>query len=168
MDLKKWGSEISERVKKYRYGVLILALGILLMVLPIGKKTTQSAATPKETVSTKQDITQELTQMLSAIDGVGKVKVMLSIACGEQIIYQTDQDQSGTENSTTIRTETVIITDADRQQQALISLIKPPQYKGAIIVCQGADHAAVRLAVVEAVMKITGLRSDQIAVVKMK
>jgi len=36
------------------------------------------------------------------------------------------------------------------------------------VVCQGADRAGVRLAVVDAVKSVTGLSSDRITVLKMK
>ena len=64
--------------------------------------------------------------------------------------------------------DTVIITGSDRSQQGLICQQIPPQYLGAVIVCQGADKAAVRLALVEAVSDATGLSTDAITVLKMK
>ena len=39
-------------------------------------------------------------------------------------------------------------------------------YRGALVVCQGGDQAAVRLAVTEAVMALTGLPADRITVVQ--
>ena len=39
---------------------------------------------------------------------------------------------------------------------------------GVVVVCEGADRAAVKLAVTEAVASLTGLGSGKIAVVKMK
>jgi stage III sporulation protein AG len=41
-----------------------------------------------------------------------------------------------------------------------------PAYQGAVIVCQGADNSAVRLAVSEAVSALTGLSSDKISILK--
>jgi hypothetical protein len=39
---------------------------------------------------------------------------------------------------------------------------------GAIVVCQGADSPSVKLAITQAVAKITGLGTDEICVLKMK
>jgi stage III sporulation protein AG len=64
--------------------------------------------------------------------------------------------------------ETVIITDAQRAQQGLVKQVNPPVYLGAVVVCQGADRASVRLAIVEAVANATGLGADKISVLKMK
>ena len=43
-----------------------------------------------------------------------------------------------------------------------------PTYQGALVVCDGAERASVRLAVTQAVSSLTGLGSNKIAVVKMK
>ena len=61
-----------------------------------------------------------------------------------------------------------MITDSGRNQTGLIRQINPPVYLGAVIVCQGGDKPAVKLAVAEAVSRVTGLRSHQIVVLKMK
>ena len=45
---------------------------------------------------------------------------------------------------------------------------KYPVYKGAVVVCEGADHASVKLNIVQAVSSLTGLGSDKITVLKMK
>ena len=88
----------------------------------------------------------------------------LTIAQGEQTLYVYDEDNSDTQD----RKEAVVITDASRAQSGLVSQVLPPVYLGAVIVCQGGDLPAVRLAVVEAVGAATGLTADKISVLKMK
>ena len=89
---------------------------------------------------------------------------MLSVVSGEKTQYISNEDIS--ENNT--RSDTVIITDADRNEAGLIERIDPPIYRGAIVVCEGADSAQVRLSITQAVSKITGLSTDNICVLKMK
>ena len=115
----------------------------------------------------RTDITEELTEILCQIEGAGRVKVMLTAATGETTVYQQDEDITSGENGS-IRRETVIITDSDRGQSGLVQQVNPPEYLGAIIVCEGADRAAVRLSIIEAVSKVTGLGTDRISVLKMK
>jgi stage III sporulation protein AG len=147
---------------------LILLIGLLLMVLP-GKREDKEKMVSESIVSdAKADPSKELAQILGRIQGVGKVEVLLTVKVGETTIYQTDEDISTSENGSTVRKETVIITGADRQQQALVTQILSPEYLGAVIVCQGGDSTQVRLAVVEAVSKATGLGADKITVLKMK
>jgi len=148
---------------KYRYVLLVLLVGLVLMLLPTHKETTETAPTVSPP-SQKRDIREELVSILGQIEGVGDVRVMLTVAAGEKTLYQTDADIS--ENAS--RIETVIVTDANRAEVGLIQQIDPPTYLGAIVVCKGAGNAAVRLAVVEAVSRVTGLGADRISVLKMK
>ena len=117
--------------------------------------------TPKDTAS---DLQTELEDILSHISGAGSVKVLLTQASGEEIIYQTDEDIS----SDDIQRDTVLITNSNREDLGLIKQTNPPRYQGAVILCQGADRPEVRLRIVEAVMSATGLTSDKITVLKMK
>ena len=149
---------------KYRYVLLVLLVGVVLMFLPARKETTNETVPTVDAPSQKQNIREELVSILGQIEGVGDVRVMLTVAAGEKTLYQTDADIS--EN--TSRIETVIVTDANRKEVGLVQQINPPTYLGAIVVCKGAGNAAVRLAVVEAVSRITGLGADRISVLKMK
>ena len=168
MDIRAGGEKLIHWIKKYRYPFLILLIGLLLMVLP-GKREDKEKMVSESIVSdSKADPSKELAQILGRIQGVGKVEVLLTVKVGETTIYQTDEDISTSENGSTVRKETVIITGADRQQQALVTQILSPEYLGAVIVCQGCDSTQVRLAVVEAVSKATGLGADKITVLKMK
>ena len=79
-------------------------------------------------------------------------------------MYQTDIDITADKK----RQDTVLITESDRTESGLIQQINPPVYMGAIILCQGAENAEVKLNIVQAVMSVTGLTSDHITVLKMK
>lgn len=167
MDISKWAKSIPKWLTKYRYPLVILLIGLFLFSLPGRKEEPSQSTTHSESV-TQPDTGQSLTQILGQIKGVGKVKVMLTILEGEKTLYQSDEDVSNGENNSSIRQETIILSDSNRNQQALISQILAPKYLGAVIVCQGADDPSVKWAVVEAVSKATGLGADRISVLKMK
>ena len=93
---------------------------------------------------------------------------MLTLAAGEKTVYQTDQDQDHNENSGSVQVETVILSDSNRNEYGLIQQILAPEYRGAVIVCEGADDPAVKYAIMEAVKNMTGLGFDRISVLKMK
>ena len=148
-------------VKKYKWAAVILALGLILLLLP--EKETQA----NESVITQESINilpieEALAEILSQVQGAGKVKVMLTEAMGQETLYQ--NDTSGTND----KQDTVIISDSDRNELGLVRQINPPVYMGAIVLCQGADSSAVRLSLVEAVSAVTGLSTDKIMVLKMK
>lgn len=160
MDIKAIGEKASVWLGKYKYLVLILLVGVVFMLIPGSKKEDTQIATA---LPQQQEISldKELETILSNIKGAGRVQVMLTVASGEQVIYQTD-------TPATDRKDTVIITGENRVQDGLVQQIIPPTYRGAIILCQGADSANVCLAIKEAVSKVTGLDSSQISVLKMK
>ena len=168
MEIKKLITNFSEILKKYRYAILVLVIGILLMNIPSGKTAKKQE---KETVITLQpavDMEKRLVEVLGQIEGVGRVEVMLTQACGEENVYQSNEELSTDESGRSQRKETVTMTDSDRNETALILKTNAPKYLGAIIVCEGAESSAVRLSLVDAVSKITGLKSDAISVLKMK
>lgn len=167
MDIGQFGKKLSKWCRKYRYPLVIVLIGLVFLALPTGKNT-QSAEAPSVVEAETPDLSQQLVQILSQIEGVGKVSVMLTVAEGEKIYYQQDEDITNGDTSSSIRQETIIINDGNRNQQALISQIMAPKYQGAIIVCQGGDIPAVKWAIVEAISKTTGLGADQISVLKMK
>ena len=151
-------------IKEYRYAVLILAAGLFLMLLPSGGKEKTAAPVQTESQTEAEDLEGRLSEILSSVQGAGKVKVLLTESRGEQTVYQTDIQ----EREDALDEDTVIVTGSDRSQQGLICQRIPAKYLGAVIVCQGADKAVVRSALVEAVSNATGLSTAAITVLKMK
>ena len=155
---------ILEGLKKYGLAIVVLLAGILLLAFPSGENEKQTAAPAAQEVS----LQESLEDILREIYGAGNVSVLLTQAVGEETIYQTDDNLSEEEGRNTSRRETVLISGAGREETGLIRKVKAPTYLGAVVVCQGADNAAVRLAIVEAVRSATGLTTDRISVLKMK
>lgn len=168
MDQLTWPGEALELLKKYRYVLLVVLAGILLMALPKEDRSSTPQPTAETEAGTTLTLEESLAQILSGMEGAGQVQVLLTQARGEEVLYQTDNRESRTEQNRDIQQDTVLIRDDDRKETGLVRQRNPPAYLGAIILCQGADKAGVRLAIVEAVMGVTGLSSDKITVLKMK
>ncbi len=168
MDIRRIQKQLPAILQKYKYAAIILVIGIVLMTIPGKGNATKQPQENTAPLVQQKDAAQELAAVLTQIQGVGKVQVLLTVKAGESMVYQTDEDVITSETGSTIRKETVIIADSDRNQEPLLVQVLPPQYLGAVIVCQGADNATVRLAVVEAVCNATGLGADKISVLKMK
>ena len=166
MGLKDPSKRIRNIWKKYRYPLLVLLVGIGLMLIPVKKDQDQEPVVAP--VHEERSMEERLEEVLAGIEGVGKVDVLLSIEKGETVIYQTDEDKRSSDNDLSDRESTVIVTQSDRAEAGLVRQVDPPKYQGAVVVCQGAYNASVRLAVVDAVSKATGLGADRIVVVKMK
>lgn len=164
MEVKNWIQKLTGYLSKYRYAACILLVGIVLMAIPSADTDQPEQEITEEYTVTEADPQVQLAAVLSKVQGAGKVEVLLSVATGSQTSYHSDTREDADSSQSTA----VIVTDGSRNESALVERVDPPQYLGAIILCQGADSATVRLAIVEAVSKYTGLGADQIAVLKMK
>lgn len=170
MDWVMLGGKLKEISKQYRAVLLILLLGIVLMLLPnFSEQTKKDTAINQSNMQTTDiELEDSLEQILSKMDGAGKVQVLLTEAQGERIHYQTNDNRSQSDSTEELRQETVIVSGMDRSESGLVWQTEPPVYLGAVILCQGADSAAVRLAIIQAVANATGLSTDKISVLKMK
>ena len=103
-DFKKWGLKLRRAIETWRLPLLILALGALILLWPSGKKEAAAAAKPEAAQTEETADTQaRLEQLLSSMDGVGRVELMLTTSGSEEIFYQTDTRVSGdTREETTV------------------------------------------------------------------
>lgn len=170
--VNKLSKTILAGLKKYKYAVLVLLLGIALMLLPFGKKEeTTETEVQVETLSDEayaQTLEQRLEDMLCQVSGAGQVRVMLTLQTGSRTEYQTDTQISDSETQSQEERKTVILSEGSAYDKAAVSAVQYPRFQGALILCQGADQSTVRLSLVNAVAALTGLSSGQITVIKMK
>jgi len=163
MDWNALKVKTSLLVSRYKYVMIVVLAGILLMSFSTEKKEE-----PEEVLQERKEeicLSEELEEILARIEGVGKVQVLLTEADSARTVYQTDEQHSA---DGSIRVETVIVSDGSRGEAGLVASVTPPVYLGAIVVCQGADRPSVQLAVIQAVSNVTGISTDRISVVKMK
>lgn len=146
---------------KYKYPILVLLVGLALLLLP--DREASPAPVPPETVPEK-GLEQRLEELLSQVQGAGQVRVLLTEDTGRETVYQTDvQSDSDSRRSE----DTVLVEDSSRNETGLVRRTLEPRYRGAVILCQGADIPGVKLAIVEAVRCVTGLGADEISVQKL-
>lgn len=142
---------------KYKFPLLVLAVGIFLMLLP---KAETPEAPPAQQITEVSTLEDRLEGILARVQGAGELRLILTENKGSETVYQTDTREN--------QTDTVLITDSQRSEAGLVRRTDPPEYLGAVVVCQGADDPKVCLALTEAVSCATGLGADQISIVKMK
>ena len=177
------GSMNAEGVKrlwdKYKYALTVAAIGAALMLWPAERNSPQTlepfrtaeiiSGTPAQQ-RTVREMQSEMEQILGKIEGVGQVQVLLTEETdGERQLAQDitrSRRGSGEIPDETSESLQPVRMDAGSRDEAVIIRTLSPTYRGALIVCQGGDRAAVRLAVTQAVSALTGLPSDRIAVAK--
>ena len=166
MELTGLTEKVTGFIKQNKFVLLVVALGVFLMLLPERKKDIETVIPAQQ--ENILSVEEQLSKILSYVEGAGEVQVLLTQAIGEEILYQTDTDTDTSPETEHCRVNTVTVTDSDRTETGLIRQINPPKYLGAIVVCHGADDPSVRLAIVAAVSKVTGLGADKISVLKMR
>ena len=162
---KSFGLRAKTALTKFKLPLLLFALGAAILAWPSGETKTaaQTAQVPAESEYSSQ--TQcALQTLLSQIEGVGRVELMLTTSASEETFYQTDVRVSGETREET----TVFSSGQSSQKTPVVTKTESAPYLGAVVVCDGADSAVVRLRVIQAVSALTGLGSDKISVIKMK
>ena len=158
---------IVQKLEQFKYPALILLLGLLLILWPAKKRQTEEPTVTEQTVQAEEDIDAKMEAILSCIDGAGQVKVLLTKRTGDETVYQTDETVS-TSSDAESHSKTTVMAGDSGTDVPLIRQTVFGQYRGALIVCQGADSPSVRLQLVNAVAGLTGLPTDRITVIKMK
>ena len=122
------------------------------------------------------DLEKKLEQILSKMEGVGKVSVMITYSQGSEIIpMQNETSKSSKINETDSDGGTRTTEQVDSNKEVIYSngnkvetqTIKNPIAQGAIVIAEGASNAMVKTNIVSAVEAITGLATYKVQVFEM-
>jgi len=165
-------------LKQYKYPLLVALLGAVLLMWSgregqphTGAELSGTGAVESGRVDETLELEERMEEILEKVQGVGQVKVMLTMHSGPEKVLAQDQsvrysgatqapddyDRSG---------ETVVLSMGSGGEEVVVTQERFGQCRGALVVCQGGGSDAVRLQVVAAVSALTGLGSDRIAVMK--
>lgn len=153
---------------RYKGVLLILLAGVILLSWPDREQETVSEQ--PSVMERPEETEARMEKILQRIEGVGQLKLMLTVESSvrEELAVDTDLSYRGTAampDEYSCQTETVIVSEG-QDDVPVVAYRVSPVYRGAVVVCQGAENAGVRLAVTQAVAALTGLRSDRIMVIK--
>ncbi len=152
--------KITRTAVKYKYVLLVLLFGLALMLFPARTDPIQETAEP-QTVQVPSsgeqgfDLLREeqrLAEILSAMNGVGECRVLLSVAATEET--ELAEGEEGP----------LVLSGGSAGERTVTLRRVYPIYQGAVIVSTGAGDPVVKYDLLNAVMTYTGLRSDQITI----
>ena len=128
----------------------------------------------------KGETEKKLEEILSSIDGVGKVKVMITYSSGSTFVPLYDENNkmsNTTESDDSGGTRTIIENDeqksivykenSDGTKEPITKNIESPKMEGAIITATGASSNEIKEKIISAVEAATGLATHKIQVFKM-
>lgn len=157
---------------RYKYVLLVVAVGLVLLLWPDGNG--EKASEPAQSEVTEDfsvaALEGKLANTLSQVQGAGDVTVMLTVQGGSRRVLAEDErlswDADGSSQSE--RSTVVISKGTSNGEEPLLLQQLYPRFQGALVVCEGAGDAAVRLKLMEAVSALTGLGADKISICKGK
>lgn len=150
---------------KYGYVLGVAVLGIVLMLLPSGSKESVESEKMQDPFD-RIALQREMEDILKAIDGAGRLRVMLSVSSGSELELAQDVTAQKETESSSRKTQTIVLGVGSGRQEIVVTKSVYPRITGALVVCEGAGNASVRLDLVNAVGALTGLSADKISVVK--
>lgn len=163
--------------KRLKIIVIIGIIGIMLLLASeiFSADTGSSSQNVSLTVDTRQyveEIENELAEILSQIEGAGKCRVMVTVDCGVETVYATQEESShdinGDSQSVESNVSYVVVGGSSGGKQALVIKEIQPKLRGIIIVCEGGGNSKVKMNVINAVSSAFDISTTKISVQKMK
>lgn len=171
-------TRLMNKLKAKNKITLIVIVGIIGIVLilfsEIFKPDTKKPKTSiKEldvnTEEYKDQMQDELVNILSQIQGVGEVKVMVTIEGSTEYVFaeeeNTKQDSSADKVSENYQNKYVIV-DNGNTKEALVKKILKPKISGVIVVCEGGNSPSVSEKIYRAVSAVLDIPANKICVAK--
>ena len=172
---------------------IIILIATIIVINMVWGNTEETEQTPTQNSATKlvstntegatastDDTEKRIKQILSKINGVGKVDVLLTYSESSQVVamYNEKYKESQTEEEDTnggtrviqeVNTDKEIIYKEENGKKVPITeKVVMPKMEGALIVAEGANNAEVKTNIIQAVEALTGLATHKIQVLEMK
>lgn len=181
---KKW-----KKIRKDQWLIVFLA-GVLLLVIAMptdcGTSSGSNRSEPEEQqteTGLKNDyeevLEQRLEQVLSQMEGVGRVQVMITLKdSGESVVEkdvgttgdtQTDTDGEGntTQQTKSERSEETVYSSGSGDGEPFVNKQISPKIEGVLVVAEGGADTKVAKNISEAVEALFDIEAHKIKVVKM-
>ena len=162
---------LAEKLKKNKWLLVGLAVGLVLLLIPWGgggeQAQNQSMDVPSFALDKEE---KKLEKALSKIDGVGEVSVILTLrssiqqeaAWDDESNYESDADGAYTSNG---RRTLVKVQSGSSSQSPVVLTYYYPEYRGALVIVEHLN-ASTKLEITDAVSALTGLSTDKVSVIQ--
>ena len=148
---------------------LILLLGISLIIVSIPSGKTKKNTQSTETTAKEQE--RRLVNALKHVEGVGKVKVMITVNSSKEAVVNKDSpyEQSSSEKEKTVKEDeqTVLVEEDGKKVPYVIKEVEPV-VEGVVVVAQGGGNDIIKNQIVEAVSVLFHISSYKVKVLKME
>ena len=151
--------------KKLRVLLLLFAAGVALFLLSGGEgkkeKAVSAADDAEKCAAVEQTLETRLTKLLSSVEGVGKVKVLVTVDRLQEYTYAQNTETGGAGD----RTENdYVIVEQNGTKNGLTLTVTAPVVRGVAVSCEGGGSARVRQEVVNLVCAALGIGASRVYV----
>ncbi len=167
--------------EKYGYKIFLFMglFGVVLIYISEIDYRNEKTESEMTTETYRLTLEQSLTELLSEVDGAGKVKLMVTLESGEENVYamqeKTDSDEQTvmahqseqTQRRSSYENE-IVMTDAGSGRQPVIEKTLRPPVQGVVVVCQGAGDITVVSNITNAVSVALNIPTNRVCVIKMQ
>lgn len=165
--LGKW---IKKRNKSDFVVLILLGVMVMIVAMPTGAKQSQKETQTQEQKeqqlqtedSYKEQLQQQLKELLEHMDGVGKTRVMLTFS--DEGTDQLDKNVTKDGNK---KEETTVVYDTGDTRQPYVICRQMPKIEGVVVVAQGGGNAKTVTEISNAVMSLFPVEAHKVVVVKM-
>lgn len=158
--------------------LILVLLGLLLAVIavPVDRKEQKDRTEGQTSLSEAEErssapdmdyesrMEQKLEELLGQVEGVGRVKVMLTFeGTGEKKVEKDRSVSADTEQEETVYEEL-----GSSERTPYVSSETNPQVEGVLVIAQGGGNGTVRQEIIEAAQALFGIEAHKIKIMKME
>ncbi len=167
--------EILKNASKYKLQLAAVAAALFLLIASCFFDADKTRKNESSAEFSAREYTRllekELENLLSSLDGAGRVKVMITLETGSESKYAT-QTQQKSENNNNLREEFyeeyVVVKKGASNEECVVISISEPRVRGVAVAAEGADSQNVKKAITETVCAVFDISSADVSVEKMK
>lgn len=187
--MKEKIKKISEQYLKKNNLIVMALLGLLLMVivLPFENSKKQESVEMEQTeissmnpsvseasageeyeAAYRQRLEEELQELLESMEGVGNVRVMITLSATSERVILKDYEISEEEEASRTVENTVFYTDEKGVENPYCQKIITPSIEGVVVVAQGGGDPQRIIEITDVIQSLFDVPIHKIRVVRMK
>ena len=147
--------------------IVAMILGLLLILFSGKKETTEKSRADEffNETAYEEELEKRLKGIIEDIDGVGDVKVMITLEGSAVFTYATDVTQDTKSDGDLKKASTVVLSaNGTNNKEAVISGYSLPAIKGAAVVCSRTLTPTLQSKVIGVVSAALGISTNKIYV----
>ncbi len=154
-------NEFLKKEKNKKLVYVILIIGVILLSLP--SFLPQKEAEPSRETVVNERLEERLSNIISEISGVGKVKVMITYKSTSEKRVAKDKNTRNSANEIYEEEKNVLL-GSGSEQKPFITREEMPKILGVAVVAEGGGRDDVKAEISRAVRALTGVSANNIAV----